>query len=129
MKPVFILVLVVSILLAPEINLKGNNTSERINYKLEPEANKKSFVSSIKRLDHNKVEFVFTLGSAQIVRADVFDIHGSLMIRLLNKRYQIGEHKVVFDVSKNKALTTNGIYILKFSLEDKQNTYKLKVVK
>ncbi|MCE7745049.1 MAG: hypothetical protein GPJ52_07950 [Candidatus Heimdallarchaeota archaeon] len=40
-KPIFILVLVTSILLIPEIDLKGNNTSERITYKLEPEANKK----------------------------------------------------------------------------------------
>lgn len=40
-KPVFILILVVSIFLIPEIDLKGNNSSERITYKLEPEANKK----------------------------------------------------------------------------------------
>ncbi|MHA1532371.1 MAG: clostripain-related cysteine peptidase [Candidatus Heimdallarchaeota archaeon] len=40
-KPIFILVLVTSILLIPEIDLKGKNASERITYKLEPEANKK----------------------------------------------------------------------------------------
>ena len=39
-KPVLILVLVVSILLVPKINLNGN-ASERISYKLKPEANKK----------------------------------------------------------------------------------------
>ena len=39
-KPVLILVLVVSILLVPKINLNGY-ASERISYKLKPEANKK----------------------------------------------------------------------------------------
>jgi hypothetical protein len=96
--------------------------------RIRPVEKNHSFVSSITMLAPNSVRIVFVLTRPQTVRARLYDLKGNLVGALLNKRFQNGKHAITLDVSDNK-VKADGIYILKFSLEDKGNSYKMKVIK
>jgi hypothetical protein len=95
----------------------------------KPQTSGRNGVSSIRKLSASAVEFVFSLEKDRRVRADVYDVRGCLVSSVLDRIYQKGEHRLVLDVGKNRKLAQEGVYILKFTLGDDQNTFKLKIVK
>ncbi len=88
-----------------------------------------SFISSLKLVSPGRVRLNFTLGLSQRAKAQLFNLQGNPVNEILNRRFQKGRHSFILEVLGNNAIIPNGIYILKFSLEDKHKTCKIKVVK
>jgi YD repeat-containing protein len=95
----------------------------------QPPAQPAAIITSIRRLNPAKVQFIISLEKARSVRADLYSLKGNLVKILADQRLEQGEHALVFDIGSDKSIRSKGMYILKFGLGDKQNTFKMKLIK
>jgi len=67
----------------------------------------------------------FTLPSAGMVRARVFDVQGREVMQLVDQQYAAGSHVLQFD----GAALSSGVYFLSFQSADNVSTHKLLLLK
>ena len=96
---------------------------------LEPHDKQQFVLTHLRKIKQGKALLAFNIEKAKIVKAELFNIHGSLVHTFLNRKFEKGTYREIVDLEAQAQKIPPGLFILTISLGKKQNLYKMKLIK